>query len=266
MTTELDQSERPEMPICLIDGDSLIYYEMDKSTLEEALQGLDSRILTIFEQCQTNVYVGFLTDNGCFRYKVSKNYKANRKHKPKPVIFPALRAYLKQKWGFYGVVGLEADDLVSYYAKTESRATIICSPDKDVLYQCPGRHFNYRTCEFTETSPEEAEQFLWKQVLMGDSTDNITGIPGVGIKTAENWLTGRTNDVEAFVLKKYIEKFGSTEGIHQFYTNFRLVYLLQNADDLQREIESNLEPLKPIAYYEPTVIDGREDNIPTDEW
>ena len=258
MEEVLDQSVGPVEPICLIDGDSLIYYEMDKPTLEEALQGLDSRILTILEQCKTPTYVGFLTDHNCFRYQVSKDYKANRKHRPKPVIFPALREYLKQKWGFYGVEGLEADDLVSYYAKNEPRKTIICSPEKDVLYQCPGMHFNYRTCEFLHTSPDAAEEFLWKQVLMGDSTDNIPGIPGVGVKTAENWLMGRTNDVEAFVLKKYIEKFGSTEGIMQFYTNFKLVYLLQSPEDILRELQNNLEPLKPFTYiaYEPTDSDG----------
>lgn len=245
MTETLDQSVGTVEPICLIDGDSLIYYEMDKTTLEEALQGLDSRILTILEQCKTSTYVGFLTDHNCFRYKVSKDYKANRKHRPKPVIFYSLREYLKQKWGFYGVEGLEADDLVSYYSKNEARKTIICSPDKDVLYQCSGMHFNYRTVEFLHTSPDDANSFLWKQVLMGDSTDNITGIPGVGTKTAENWLMGRTNDVEAFVLKKYIEKFGSTEGIMQFYTNFKLVYLLQSPEDIQREIESSLPSLTP---------------------
>ena len=246
MTDTLDQSVGSVEPICLIDGDSLIYYEMDKTTLEEALQGLDSRILTILEQCKTSTYVGFLTDHNCFRYKVSKDYKANRKHRPKPVIFYSLREYLKQKWGFYGVEGLEADDLVSYYSKTEARKNIICSPDKDVLYQCSGMHFNYRTCEFLHTSPDDATMFLWKQVLMGDSTDNITGIPGVGVKTAENWLMGRTNDVEGFVLKKYIEKFGSIEGIMQFYTNFKLVYLLQTPEDVVREIGSSLPVLTPL--------------------
>jgi 5'-3' exonuclease len=248
MEEVLDQSVGSVEPICLIDGDSLIYYEMDKITLEEALKGLDSRILTILEQCKTSQYVGFLTDHNCFRYKVDTNYKGNRKHRPKPILFPALREYLKQRWGFYGVEGLEADDLVSYYSKTDPRKTIICSPDKDVLHQCAGMHFNYRTLEFLHTSPDEAEQFLWKQVLMGDSTDNIIGIPGVGVKTAENWLKGRTTDVEAFVLSQYIKKFGSTEGIMQFYTNFKLVYLLQTADDIKRELKESLPTLNPLTY------------------
>jgi hypothetical protein len=33
---------------------------------------------------------------------------------------------------------------VSYYSYTDDRSTIICSPDKDVLYQCVGMHYNYQ--------------------------------------------------------------------------------------------------------------------------
>ena len=54
--------------ICLIDGDSFLYYEMDKPTLEEAIAGLESRFATVLEQCNTNKYVGFLTEGRCFRY------------------------------------------------------------------------------------------------------------------------------------------------------------------------------------------------------
>jgi hypothetical protein len=68
---------------------------------------------------------------------------------------------------------LEADDLVSYFSYTSDQSTIICSPDKDVLKQCVGMHYNYGKAEFVHTSPEEALAFLWVQALMGDSTDNI---------------------------------------------------------------------------------------------
>jgi 5'-3' exonuclease len=84
------------------------------------------------------------------------------------------------------------------------------------------------------TSPEEALKFLWVQVLMGDSTDNIVGIPGVGIKTAENWLKDRSKDFESFAIRKYVEKFGMVEGITEFFKNFNLVYLLKTDEDLAR--------------------------------
>lgn len=234
--------------VCLIDGDSLIYYEMDKPTLEEAVTGINARIEHILNQCNTSLYVGFLTEANCFRYNVYDNYKGNRKFRPKPIIFYALLAHLKQHWKFYGIKGFEADDLVSYYSYTETRKTIICSPDKDVLQQCVGMHYNYQKAAFLHTSPEEANLFLWKQVLMGDSTDNIPGIPGVGVKTAENWLKDRTKDYEGFALKQYVEKFGMIEGLVQFYTNFRLVYLLKTRQDVEREVGVELPPLECLTF------------------
>lgn len=222
--------------VCLIDADSLVYFEMGKSTFEEAIYGLDERISSMLAACNTSYYAGFLTKGRCFRYIVDPKYKGNRKGKSKPVIFASLFEHLKQRWGFTYMPELEADDLVSYHSHNTERKTIICSPDKDVLYQCIGMHYNYRTTEFIHTSPEEALRFLWKQVLMGDSTDGIPGLKGVGDKTSDNWLQGRTKDFESFVLKKYVEQLGMAEGIFRFNQAFRMVYLLTTKADIKREL------------------------------
>ena len=232
--------------ICLIDADSLVYYEMDKNTYEEAVYGLDKRIDHILKQCNTTKFAGFLTEGRCFRYGVAEDYKGNRKGKPKPPIFYALKQYLKQEYGCWGIPILEADDLVSYYANTDIRKFIICSPDKDVLFQCYGTHYNYRTTEFLHTSPEDAIKFLWKQALMGDSVDGIPGLPGVGDKTATNWLKSRTKDFEGFTLRKYVEKFGMIKGLFKFHETFRLVYLLRDKQDVMREANIKLPPLKVL--------------------
>lgn len=223
---------------CLIDADSLLYYEMNKDTLEEAMAGLDERVLSILEQCNTSKYAGFLTHGKCFRYNVDPEYKGNRKKSTRSVLFPSLKEYAIQKWGFTYISELEADDLVSYHSYTHNEPTIICSPDKDVLGQCVGMHYNYGKAEFVHTSPEEALKFLWVQVLMGDSTDNIKGLPGVGIKTAENWLKDRTKDFESFAIRKYVEKFGMVNGIVEFYKTFNLVYMLKTNDDILRVLDA----------------------------
>ena len=254
-------TEGQESTICLIDGDSLLYYEMDKPTLEEALKGIDSRVETILTNCNANAYVGFLTGKSGYRYQVSPTYKANRKYRPKPIIFYALREYLKQRYTFKEFEGLEADDLVAYYGVNNSDyKVVICSPDKDVLHQCIGKHFNYQKVEFVTTSETDAEKFLWKQVLMGDSTDNIQGIPGVGIKTAENWLKDREKEIEGFVLKKYVEKFGVVEGLEQFFINFRLVYLLKTKEDVLREVKLELPELQSLIC----INSKPEENEPTE--
>ena len=213
----------------LIDGDSLIYYEMNKPTLEEALESLDGRLQQMFEQTESTHYMGFLTAGKCFRYAAAKSkpYKGNRKHGVKPYIFPAIKEYLRQHWGFTSVSELEADDLVSLHHKYD---TVICSPDKDVLYQNAGVHYNYGKAEFVEVT------FLWKQMLMGDSGDGIQGIPKVGPKTADKWLANlETHKMPSFVLEKYVEFFGYVKGISKFAETFKLIYILKTKEDVWQE-------------------------------
>jgi len=233
----------------LIDGDSLIYYEMGKPTLEEALISLDGRLHQMFEKTNATKYAGFLTAGRCFRYEAAKTkpYKGNRKHGDKPIIFPAIKEYLRQEWNFTSIPELEADDLVSIFHTDPFGTTVICSPDKDVLYQNRGLHYNYGKAESIMVDEVESIRFLWKQMLMGDSTDGIQGIPKVGPKTAETWLKdiGR-EEMPMFVLNKYIEKFGYAAGISKFAETFKLVYILKDKSDVLREVGIELEQL--ITY------------------
>ena len=230
--------------IALIDGDSLIYYEMNKPTLEEALDSLDGRLHQMFEEVKATKYAGFLTSGKCFRYNAAKTkpYKGNRKYGNKPIIFPALKEYLRQEWNFISIPELEADDLVSVYH--DPMKTVICSPDKDVLYQNKIHNYNYGKAEFVAVDETESIRFLWKQMLMGDSTDGIQGIPKVGPKTADTWLKDLlSHEMPAFVLEKYIEKFGTSEGIHKFVETFKLVYILKTKEDVLRETGIELPEL-----------------------
>ena len=233
-----------EDKIALIDGDSLIYYEMKKNTLEEALAGIDMRINQMLNITGCKYYAGFLTKGKCFRYNVAttRPYKYNRKRDDLPIIFPALKEYLQQQWKFTYIPELEADDLVSVYH--DPLKTIICSPDKDVLYQNRVHNYNYGKGEFVEVDENDALRFLWKQVLMGDSTDGIMGIPKVGPKTAEGWLKDmHPSDMPTFVLNKYIEKFGNSEGIHRFTETVKLIYILKSKEDVLRETGIELPDL-----------------------
>ena len=219
---------------------------MGKPTLEEALESLDGRMHQMFNMTHATQYAGFLTSGRCFRYAAAKTkpYKGNRKHGDKPIIFPAIKEYLKQHWGFTSVPELEADDLVSIY---HNENTVICSPDKDVLYQNAGIHYNYGKAETVVQDTKGALTFLWKQMLMGDSTYGIQGIPKVGPKTADTWLKDMAiNEMSSFVLEKYIEKFGISEGISIFAETFKLIYILKNKDDVLRE--TGLELIDPTFY------------------
>ena len=239
----------------LIDGDSLMYYEAFKEQSEEkAIESINKRLLYMCEQNNADRYLGFLTKGSCFRYKVakSKGYKESRPRE-KPELLLQLTDYLQNTLKFEIVPQLEADDLVCYWNNQLEEETIICSPDKDVLKQIPGKHYNYRWTTKTRgcwvtTSEEDAEKFLWQQVLMGDSTDSIPGLPGVGEKTAlkilenkESPLSGCDKTYSALVLGEYVKAFGISEGISRFAETFKLVYMLRTPEDVKRETDLVLE-------------------------
>lgn len=237
--------------VLLIDGDSLIYYEAFKDqTLEEAQIGINKRLLHMCEENNTNKYVGFLTQGKCFRYKVavSKGYKSTRPSE-KPELLYQLKEYMLNVLHFDVVDGLEADDLVVYWNLEMEERTIICSPDKDVLKQTEGTHYNYRWSKngrgsWVKTSKEEAEKFLWMQVLMGDSTDSIPGLPGVGEGKAKKIINSvklTDNSYYEAVLDHYILTFGIAEGVSRFAETFKLVYMLQTPQDVKRETGLVLE-------------------------
>ena len=52
--------------IALIDADSLLYFEMGKDTLEEAIEGIDQRIEQIVTETEADSYIGYLTLGKCF--------------------------------------------------------------------------------------------------------------------------------------------------------------------------------------------------------
>lgn len=242
--------------IALIDGDSLIYYEAFKKdsdgnpqSFEDAKEGINKRLTYMLKKLDTDRYIGFLTGSKNFRYKVakSKGYKSSRP-KEKPELLTQVKQYMQDVLKFKIIDGLEADDLVVYWHKQLEEETTICSPDKDVLHQTRGIHYDYRWSKkdmgrFVETSGEEAEKFLWKQVLMGDSTDDIPGIPGVGEKRAKLFLAAdpKTRPYEQVVLQQYIGIFGVAEGVSRFAETFKLVYMLQTPEDVMREVGIKLE-------------------------
>jgi len=226
--------------IVLIDADSLLYFEMGRDTLEEAIAGIDQRIEQIITETEADSCIGYLTLGKCFRYDIAKSkpYKHNRKGSMKPPIFYALRAYVQQAHNFRSVDGYEADDMVGIakdYFESKGIEAVISSPDKDVLQQIPGKHYNYQKAEFVETTEKDAMKFLWKQVLMGDSTDGIPGIPGLGPKTADAIIDNMPKSKLSYhevVLSHYIAKFKVQEGVKRFAETFQLVYILKNKEDL----------------------------------
>jgi 5'-3' exonuclease len=230
----------------IIDGDSLTFYS-SKDTIQESIENLELRLSEIFEHTQAKSYLIFLSDGKYFRHRIYEQYKAARKiYKEKNKNYSSvLKQFLITDYNAIIIRQVEADDMVAY-TKNLFPDSIICSPDKDVLHQIAGTHYDYRIRktinkngeeilqkgEWVNTSKVDAYYFIWLQSLMGDSVDGITGIPGVGIKRAEKILKGiDPENYPSAVLKQYIDYYGVNDGIHQFNLMYSLIYLLRTDSD-----------------------------------
>jgi 5'-3' exonuclease len=134
----------------------------------------------------------------------------------------------------------EADDLlgINQTACAENCVdSIIVTIDKDLL-QIPGSHYNFVKCEFKEVTEEEGQYFFYKQLMMGDSTDNIGGCPGIGPKKAEKALEpfiGNEQMLMQAVWEMYEKCFpdlSSDECEELITTVGRLVYIRQKEGEL----------------------------------
>ena len=128
----------------------------------------------------------FLSGKSNFRDDVAtiKVYKGNRDPLHKPHWYNEIKEYLRSVWKAEEEEHLEADDIL---AKLQSNNTCIVTTDKD-LDQIAGWHYNWVKDILYEVSVEQAIHSKYIQILTGDSTDNIEGIPGVGPVSAEKCL------------------------------------------------------------------------------
>ncbi|MCC7305211.1 MAG: DNA polymerase I [Alphaproteobacteria bacterium] len=147
-----------------------------------------------------------------FRYDLYSEYKANRAETPEDLIpqFP----YFRKATEAFGipaleVEGYEADDLIAAYArlaKEQGKKIVIVGSDKD-LFQLLNDHVSMYDplkqkyigeAEVREKFGVGPEKVIEVQALIGDSTDNIPGVPGIGPKTAAE-LINTFGDVETLL-------------------------------------------------------------------
>lgn len=192
------------MRVSLIDADTLVwviaYYnrenEVNDRTLIEMRTSIDSSLTELLLNTKADQYAGFVKGPvASFRHRMFPDYKANRPPSPDwlRVWKESIVLYLLgDTWKFEYANGIEVDDAIAsadYQLFQQGHTPIVCSVDKD-FNQIPGLHYNPKTKGITDISPGEAYLFLHRQLLTGDITDNIKGIPGVGPAKAKRILQG----------------------------------------------------------------------------
>ncbi len=253
----------------LIDGDLLVYrvgFATDRTKdgvrkvepVKQALRTLDkmiSRILCKYPEVPYTVYLsGPSADNYRHKYAVTAPYKGNR-DKPKPEHYEALRDYLATSYVTHITTDTEADDAIAtkhmelYVQPAET--PVIVSIDKD-FDQLPGWHYNFLKKEQYWVTAEEGMEWLFVQVLTGDSADNIIGIRGVGEKTARKLFSecATVSDYYRACLKAFMSRVEITdtslgrprkmrlgEAIDRVKENLTLAYLQRKPGDLPPDRE-----------------------------
>jgi DNA polymerase-1 len=199
------------MRLYLIDGNSYVYrafYAIKSLTNSKgfptnAIYGFTNMLLKIIrEKAPEGLVVSFDSAGPTDRHKLYGEYKAHRPEAPRDLVrqLPFIREIIGAlKIPVYEVPGYEADDILGTIAKKAAQdgsEVYIVTGDKDML-QLVDDHIriydpmkdkvldkDYVKEKFG-IGPERVTEFM---ALMGDATDNIPGIKGVGEKTAKNLL------------------------------------------------------------------------------
>jgi DNA polymerase-1 len=164
------------------------------------------------EERPTHLAVVFDKSEKTFRTDFYPEYKAHRLEAPddlKPQ-FPLIReAVLAFDIPCLEQAGFEADDLIATYARIASEAkatTMIVSSDKDLMQLVTNGVALYDTmkdkrigrAEVIEKFGVPPEKVIEVQALIGDTSDNVPGVPGIGVKTAAQ-LIGEYGDLETLL-------------------------------------------------------------------
>lgn len=118
-----------------------------------------------------------------WRGVVYSPYKANRKDPEPPLLQSCIQA-IDEEFDTAKGDCLEADDVLGILSDSLINETVIVSIDKDLL-QIPGWHWRPHRQQLVYQSEGNALYRFLTQWLIGDSTDNVPGIPGIGPKKAE---------------------------------------------------------------------------------
>lgn len=199
----------------VLDGNSLAYRAFhalpllatSKGVVTNAAFGFTNMLLKIIqEQEPTMVAVAFDKGRITFRNDQYSEYKANRKAMPEELRhqFPIIKDILKAlRIPIYELEGYEGDDLIGTIVTQAQQAAIdsvIVTGDRDTL-QLVNPHTKvlltrrgitqldvYDADQVFERFGVHPHQFAEFRGLMGDSSDNIPGVPGIGEKTAAKLL------------------------------------------------------------------------------
>lgn len=183
-----------------------------------------------------------------FRKLILPSYKFSRAGKVKPQAFSYVIKRITEEFPTRLVEGLEGDDLLGIMLTNGRYPDAVClTLDKD-LRGVPGLHMNpLKDRKPSVVTEAQADYFWLLQTLTGDTTDNYTGLPGIGPKKALGILgpSGTASSLWPKVQQAYLAKKLT---VQDALTQARVARILR-ASDFNRETKSVLlwHPRDPVA-------------------
>src|SRR5512135_1054805 len=209
----------------------------------------------------THLAIVFDKSEVTFRNKIYPEYKAHRPPAPEDLIpqfaliREAVRAFdlpcLEQS-------GFEADDLIATYARIaceRGATTTIVSSDKDLMQLVTDKVTMYDTMKDRRIGiPEVIEKFgvppekvIEVQALIGDTSDNVPGVPGIGVKTAAQLIT-EFGDLET--LLKRAGEIKQEKRRQTLIDNAELAHISKKLVTLDDKVPLDV-PVDELAVHEP---------------
>ncbi|BAV78443.1 DNA polymerase I [Pseudomonas chlororaphis subsp. aurantiaca] len=202
-----------QAPLVLVDGSSYLYRAFhalpplttSKGMPTGAVKGVLNMLKSLRKQYPDSPFaVVFDAKGGTFRDDMYAQYKANRPSMPDDMrvqIEPLHASVIALGFPLLCVEGVEADDVIGTLARSSAaadRPVVISTGDKDMAQLVDGHITLVNTMSGSSMDVEGVkekfgvapEQIIDYLALMGDSSDNIPGVPGIGPKTASGLLVG----------------------------------------------------------------------------
>jgi DNA polymerase-1 len=209
----------------------------------------------------THLAVVFDKSEKTFRTEFYPEYKAHRPDAPEDLIpqFPLIRAAVHAfEIPCLEQAGFEADDLIATYARLACEAkatTTIVSSDKDLMQLVGNGVTMYDTMKDRRIGRDEViekfgvgpEKVIEVQALIGDSSDNVPGVPGIGVKTAAQ-LIGEYGDLET--LLKRASEIKQDKRRQTLIDNAELARLSKRLVTLDQNVPLDV-PVDELAVHEP---------------
>jgi DNA polymerase-1 len=213
------------------------------------------------EEKPTHLAVVFDKSEKTFRTDFYPDYKAHRPDPPVDLIpqFPLIREAVHAfEIPCLEQAGYEADDLIATYARIarEARATTtIVSSDKDLMQLIGNGVIMYDTMKDRRIGREEViekfgvppEKVIEVQALIGDSTDNVPGVPGIGVKTAAQ-LIGEYGNLET--LLKHAGEIKQDKRRQSLIDNAEAARMSKRLVTLENNVELDV-PVDELVVHEP---------------